>query len=71
MEVKVKHDIYSGLDTAFINSASNSNLAYRPEFVSNDYTQGKKYLLQLNESFDIVMLFLSVWHLLPKVDWHR
>lgn len=44
MEVKVKHDIYSGLDTAFINSAINSNLAYRPEFVSNDYKKGKRFL---------------------------
>lgn len=42
MAVKANHDISSGLDTAFINSAINSNLAYRPEFVSNDYTQGKK-----------------------------
>lgn len=46
MVVKANHDISSGLETAFINSAINSNLAYRPEFVSNDYTQGKKYLLQ-------------------------
>lgn len=71
MAVKANHDISSGLDTAFINSAINSNLAYRPEFVSNDYTQGKKYLLQLSESFAIVMLFILAWHLLPKVDWHR
>ena len=47
MEVKVKHDIYSGLDTAFINSAINSNLAYRPEFVSNDYKKGKKVLVSI------------------------
>ncbi len=51
MEVKVKHDIYSGLDTAFINSASNSNLAYRLEFVSNDYTQGKKVSVAIEREF--------------------
>lgn len=42
MESRINHDISWGLDTAFIDSAVNSNLAYRPEFVSNDYKQGKK-----------------------------
>ena len=31
MVVKANHDISSGLDTAFINSAINSNLAYDKE----------------------------------------
>lgn len=31
MLVKANQDISSGLDTAFINSAINSNLAYRPD----------------------------------------
>lgn len=68
MEVKVKHDIYSGLDTAFFNSAINSNLAYRPEFVSNDYTQGKKVSVAIERELRHCDAFLLVWHLLPKVD---
>ena len=51
MAVKANHDISSGLDTAFINSAINSNLAYRPEFVSNDYTQGKKVSVAIEREF--------------------
>ena len=31
-----------GLDTAFIDYTTSSNLAYRPQFVSNDYKEGKK-----------------------------
>lgn len=31
MVVKANHDISLGLDTAFINSAINSNLAYRSD----------------------------------------
>lgn len=45
-EIKMKHNsnqnLQHGIETAFINSTINSNLAYRPEFVSNDYRQGKK-----------------------------
>ena len=38
---KIEH-LKSGLTTAFIDRNINSNLAYQPEFVSNDYHQGKK-----------------------------
>ena len=45
-EIQMKHNsnqnLQHGIETAFINSTINSNLAYRPEFVSNDYRQGKK-----------------------------
>ena len=37
-------DIRKGYTTAAINGAYQSNLAYRPEFISNDYRQGKKVL---------------------------
>lgn len=41
--------LQEGLCTAFIDSSYSSNLAYRPEFVSNDYTQGKKVLSTLEQ----------------------
>ena len=43
--MKKYEELENGLQTAFINHAVNSNLAYRPEFISNDYKQGKKVLL--------------------------
>ncbi len=36
--------LLDGYYTAFINSARQSNLAYKPEFVSNDYHAGRKVL---------------------------
>lgn len=71
MEVKANHDISSGLDTAFINSAINSNLAYRPEFVSNDYTQGKKVSVAIErelrhcDAFYISVAFITEGGLAP------
>lgn len=47
-----KEQIVDGLSTAFIDSRINSNLAYRPEFVSNDYKQGKKVLSSIEAELD-------------------
>ena len=71
MVVKANHDISSGLETAFINSAINSNLAYRPEFVSNDYTQGKKVSVAIErelrhcDAFYISVAFITEGGLAP------
>lgn len=35
-------ELQNGLNTAFINSAFNSNLAYRPQFIYNDNKKGQK-----------------------------
>ena len=71
MAGKANHDISSGLDTAFINSAINSNLAYRPEFVSNDYTQGEKVSVAIErelrhcDAFYISVAFITEGGLAP------
>ena len=44
-------ELILGLTTAFIDQSNNSNLAYRPEFVYNDYKQGKKVLVSLEQEF--------------------
>ncbi|MGI6216363.1 MAG: DUF3427 domain-containing protein [Coriobacteriales bacterium] len=44
MESDVRKEILKGANTAFIDRACNSNLAYRPEFVSNDRSRGNKVL---------------------------
>lgn len=41
--------IRDGVETAFVDYSYNSNLAYRPEFLSNDYRQGRKVLSSLEE----------------------
>ena len=35
-------ELQSGFNTAFLNSAINSNLAYRPQFIYNDNKNGQK-----------------------------
>lgn len=40
-------EIRKGAETAFINSSFNSNLAFRPEVISNDPSHGKKVLSSL------------------------
>lgn len=45
---KIKQ-LKDGLQTAFINTGYNSNLAYRPEFISNDHKKGKKVLASIEQ----------------------
>lgn len=57
--------ILEGYYTAFINSTRNSNLAYKPEFVSNDYEAGRKVLLVIEkellhcQEFSISVAFIT------------
>ena len=37
-------ELEEGLRTAFVDGMHQSNLAYRPQFVSNDYQSGRKEL---------------------------
>ena len=41
--------IQEGCNTAFIDGTYNSNLAYRPEFITNDYKKGKKILASIEQ----------------------
>ena len=57
MVVKANHDISSGLDTAFINSAINSNLAYDKEakefyFLGEIFAQGEPIPIKMEKTGD-------------------
>lgn len=71
MEVKDKKDISLGFGTAFIDSTINSNLAYRPEFVFNNYKQGKKVSVAIEnelrhcDAFYISVAFITEGGLAP------
>lgn len=41
--------LQEGCNTAFIDGTYNSNLAYRPEFIINDYKKGKKILASIEQ----------------------
>lgn len=38
-----------GLSTAFINQNNSSNLAYKPQFVSNNYKEGRKVISSIED----------------------
>ncbi|MDO4976748.1 MAG: DEAD/DEAH box helicase [Eubacteriales bacterium] len=66
-----RNELQYGITTAFINSDINSNLAYRPEFVSNDYKQGKKVSVAIErelrhcDAFYISVAFITEGGLAP------
>lgn len=39
----------TALETAYINGATASSLAYRPQFVSNNHKEGKKVLSSVED----------------------
>ncbi len=67
-------EMRSGFETAFINSNSSSNLAYRPEFVSNNPNEGKKVLSSIEEEllkcdgFRISVAFVTMGGITPLLQ---
>lgn len=67
-------NLRKGLHTAFIDGTYNSNLAYKPEFVSNDYQHGKKVLVSIEqelahcEEFFISVAFITKSGITPLLQ---
>ena len=63
-----------GLKTAFIDSCVNSNLAYRPQFVSNNYKEGKKVISSIEDEllhcdkFQISVAFITMSGVTPLLQ---
>lgn len=60
--------LQTAIQTAYLDHTINSNLAYRPEFISNNYKLGKKVLVSIEEELKDVKNSVSVSLLLPKVE---
>lgn len=58
-------EIYSGMKTAYIDNSYNSNLAYRPQFITNDHKRGIKVLTHIEnellhcDEFSISVAFIN------------
>ena len=67
-------ELREGLETAFISSAVSSNLAYRPQFISNDYHEGKKVLSSIEDElhscdcFKISVAFITMSGIAPLLQ---
>lgn len=44
MKKELVNELFCGLETAYIDGNIASNVAYRPQFVSNNHKEGKKVL---------------------------
>ena len=60
-----KELIYEGIETAFINYNNQSNIAFKPQFISNDYKEGRKVISSIEDEllkcdkFDISVAFIT------------
>ncbi|WP_334159850.1 DEAD/DEAH box helicase family protein, partial [Muricomes intestini] len=67
-------ELRSGFDTAFINGILSSNLAYKPQFVSNNYKEGKKVLSSIEDEllvcdcFQISVAFITKGGITPLLQ---
>lgn len=66
--------LQQGLDTAFINADSASSLAYKPQFVSNNYREGRKVLSSVEDElltcgeFSISVAFITMSGITPLLS---
>lgn len=69
-----KTKLQQGLETAFIDSSISSNLAYRPQFISNNHKEGRKVLSSLEDElsscdeFCISVAFITMGGLTPLLQ---
>ena len=67
-------EILNGFETAFIDKNINSNLAYQPEFVSNNPDEGKKVISSIEEEllkcdrFQISVAFITMGGITPLLQ---
>ena len=70
-------NIQNGLSTAFLNKNISSNTLYRPQFISNDYKNGKKVLSTIEDellhcdSFLISVAFITMGGIAPLLQTLR
>ena len=74
MNETILEDMKQGMETAFINSTVSSTLVYRPQFISNDYHEGRKVLSSIEEelhacdSFKISVAFITMSGIAPLLE---
>lgn len=67
-------EMRSGFETAFIDGAVASNLAYKPQFISNNYKEGKKVLSSIEDEllacdqFQISVAFITMGGITPLLQ---
>ncbi len=76
-KIKQIEQLKQGLSTAFINPNISSNLAYKPQFVSNNYKKGRKVISSIEdgllscEEFAIGIAFITMGGITPLLQTFR
>jgi len=71
---KIVQNLQIGFETSFIDASVPSNLAYKPQFVSNNYKEGRKVLstiedeLQNCDEFAISVAFITMSGVVPLLQ---
>lgn len=71
---KKLQQIQDGFQTAFIDYSTNSELSYRPQFISNDYRKGRKVIASLEQElrhcdeFFISVAFITLGGVTPLLQ---
>ena len=74
---EIEKELADGFQTAFIDHTYQSNLAYRPEFLSNDHGKGRKVLSSLEDElsncdeFKISVAFVTQGGITPLLQTFR
>lgn len=74
MDIDNLTQLHQGLTTAFIDHTASSNLAYRPQFVSNNFKEGRKVLSSIEdellscEEFSISVAFITMSGITPLLE---
>lgn len=74
MDKTIIDELYNGYKTAYIDGTTASNLSYKPQFVSNNYAEGKKVLSYIEdellrcECFQISVAFITMGGITPLLQ---
>lgn len=77
MTQKKLTELRSGFETAYIDGNVASNAAYKPQFISNNYKQGKKVLSSIEDEllvcdqFQISVAFITMGGITPLLQTLR
>ena len=74
--MKSDHVMYleQGLKTAFVDHNASSNLAYKPQFISNNYKEGRKVISSIEDEllscdeFCISVAFITMGGITPLLQ---
>lgn len=71
---EIRQHLMTGFESAFIDSTISSNLAYKPQFISNNHKEGRKVLSSIEEEllqcdeFCISVAFITVSGITPLLQ---